>query len=170
MTTQPAQVHFLASSARTEDGKRKWKADAFCIIALCLLVLISWIPRYRGPIDLRWDGAVYYILGTSLAQGHGYRLLNEPGQIEAIQYPPGLPAIVAAHELFLRTNNPLVIGIALRRSWFGMTLIYIPLVFLLGRRFFSRGYAMLLALICLCNYEFYFLSTLCFAELPFALT
>jgi hypothetical protein len=28
-----------------------------------------WAPRIYGPIDLRWDGASYYVLGTSLAEG-----------------------------------------------------------------------------------------------------
>src|SRR5690242_20112397 len=59
------------------------------------LVVILWAPRLSGPIDLRWDAGVYYILGTSLVQGHGYRILSEPGAPEAIQYPPLLPAFVA---------------------------------------------------------------------------
>ena len=50
---------------------------------LGLLVVALWLPRTSGPIDLRWDGGVYYVLGTSLAEGKGYRLLNEPGEIQA---------------------------------------------------------------------------------------
>ena len=144
--------------------------DGLCIALLCLLVLFSWLPRYRGPIDLRWDGGVYYVLGTSIADGKGYRLLNEPGEIEAIQYPPGLPAIVAIHEMILGSNDPALVGIWIRRSWLLMSLLYIASVFLLSRIFLPRGYAMLLALTCLLNYQMCFLSTLCFAELPFALT
>jgi hypothetical protein len=41
------------------------------VVAIALLV---WMPRLSGPIDLRWDAGVYYLLGTSLAQGHGYRI------------------------------------------------------------------------------------------------
>ena len=41
-------------------------------IVFCLLVgvaaLASWAPRGGGPIDLRWDGGAYYVLGTSLAE------------------------------------------------------------------------------------------------------
>ncbi len=48
---------------------------------LGLLVVALWLPRMQGPIDFRWDGGVYYVLGTSLAEGKGYRLLNEPGEI-----------------------------------------------------------------------------------------
>ena len=77
-----------------------------CLAILLGLVCLLWIPRCSGTIDLRYDGGVYYVLGTSLAQGKGYRLLNEPGEIEAIQYPPLLPAIVAAHQVVLGTSDP----------------------------------------------------------------
>src|SRR5258707_319742 len=87
------------------------RADAICALALCLLTLLSWIPRWNGPLDLRWDGGTYFILGTSLAQGKGYRLLNEPGEIRADQYPPLLPAIVAAHEKLLSSSDPVKVGI-----------------------------------------------------------
>src|SRR5262245_48093857 len=50
------------------------------ILVLILLSLLLWLPRLRGPLDLRYDAGVYYILGTSLAEGKGYRLLNEPGE------------------------------------------------------------------------------------------
>ena len=73
-------------------------------LALCLG------PPTPGPIDLRWDASTYYVLGSSLAQGKGYRLLNEPGEIEAIQYPPLVPLIVAAHQRVLGTSDPLKVG------------------------------------------------------------
>ena len=81
---------------------REWICISFVLVAAC----VSWIPRRSGPIDLRWDGGTYYILGTSLAEGKGYRLLNEPGEIAAIQYPPLLPAIVALHQQVLGTSEP----------------------------------------------------------------
>lgn len=166
------QGDFVAAApvSRLRGTARNWTGDALCLFALAVLVAISWLPRSSGPIDLRWDAGVYYVLGTSLAQGKGYRLLNEPGEIRAVQYPPGLPAIIAAEELALRTNRPETVGIWLRRSWFVLSLSYIFLAFLLGRLFLSRRYAFLLAAACLLNYEMYFISTLAFAELPFAVT
>src|SRR4051812_46294714 len=147
----------------------RW-ADLFCAIALCLLTLLTWAPRWRGPIDVRWDGGTYYVLGTSLAEGKGYRLLNEPGEIRADQYPPLLPAIVAAHQKVLGTADPVLVGIWLRRTWIAISVLYILTSFLLARLFLSRGYAFVLALICLVSYDMYYFGTLCFAELPFALT
>jgi hypothetical protein len=77
---------------------------------LVLLVVALGLPRFQGPIDLRWDGGVYYVLGTSLAEGKGYRLLNEPGEIQANQYPPLFPLIIAAQQLVLEASAPLVAG------------------------------------------------------------
>lgn len=92
---------------------------------LVLLVVVLWLLRFQGPIDLRGDGGVYYVLGTSLAEGKGYRLLNEPGEIQANQYPPLFPLIIAAHQLVLEASVPLVVGaycdlavrIGARQTW-----------------------------------------------------
>src|SRR3982750_3130125 len=78
-------------------------------IVIALAVLL-WAPRLTGPIDLRWDAGVYYVLGTSLATGHGYRILSEPGSPEAVQYPPLLPAIVALYARAFGSIDPAVIG------------------------------------------------------------
>lgn len=77
---------------------------------LGLLVLALWLPRFQGPIDLRWDGGVYYVLGTSLAEGKGYRLLNEPGEIQTNQYPPLFPLTITAYQLVFGTSDFLGVG------------------------------------------------------------
>src|SRR5262245_41801643 len=74
-------------------ASRWWGQSVVVAIALLL-----WISRLSGPLDLRWDGGVYYLLGSSLAQGHGYRIASEPGAPQGVQYPPLLPAVVALHE------------------------------------------------------------------------
>ena len=73
---------------------------------MVLVAAALWVPRLTGPIDLRYDAGVYYTLGTALAEGRGYRLLNEPGEIEAIQYPPLLPLIVAGASMAHRDRRP----------------------------------------------------------------
>src|SRR2546428_13217844 len=78
--------------------------------ALVLLAAVLWLPRIRGRLGLRYDAGVYYALGASLAQGKGYRLLNEPGAIQAIQYPPLLPLFVAVHQRLAGRSDPLVGG------------------------------------------------------------
>lgn len=148
----------------------RWSAgDTLVAVLVALASVASWIPRARGPLDLRWDAAIYYVLGTSLAEGRGYRLLNEPGAIHALQYPPGLPAIIALHQRLLGTSDPVVVGLAMRETWIVLAVLFAVSTFVLGRIFLPRWYAAALALVCLLDYDLFFLSTLLFAELPFAL-
>src|SRR5260370_24535827 len=108
------------SSARTSRLVTRYWADGV-ILAIALLL---WAPRLSGPIDLRWDGSVYYILGTSLATGHGYRILSEPGSPEALQYPPLLPVVVALYQRALGTTDPTVVAQWLRISYAVLFLVY----------------------------------------------
>lgn len=143
--------------------------DLAIVAVLAALAVASWLPRMHGPLDLRWDGATYYVLGTALAEGKGYRLLNEPGEIEAVQYPPLLPAIIAAHQLALGTNDPVIVGRRLRLSFFLMYLAYILGGYALARQFLPPPYAFGASLVVLLNLFTNFLSDLCFADIPFAL-
>lgn len=136
---------------------------------LGLLVVALWLPRLQGPIDLRWDGGVYYVLGTSLAEGKGYRLLNEPGEIQANQYPPLLPLIIAAHQIVLGTSDPLIVGRFLRLSAFLAFATYIFAIYALLRGHLSSAYAFFGTVVCLLNVHTYFLSDLCFPDMLYGL-
>lgn len=155
-----AAVARLASLGKTDS-----------VITLILLAFVSgiWLPRLSGPIDLRWDAGVYYILGTSLAEGKGYRLLNEPGEIEAVQYPPLLPLIVAVHQWVAGTSDPFIVGRWLRLSFFVVFAAYTVAVYLLLRRFLTLCYAFLGTLVCIFSLQTYFISDLLFPEIPFGL-
>ena len=74
--------------------------------SLVLVAAALWVPRLAGPArsPLR-RGRVLYP-GHLARRGRGYRLLNEPGAIEAIQYPPVLPAVAAVHQRVLGTERP----------------------------------------------------------------
>jgi hypothetical protein len=138
--------------------------------ALVVLVTVAlWVPRQAGPIDLRWDGGVYYLLGTSLAEGRGYRLLNEPGEIEGVQYPPLLPAVIAAHQLALGTSDPTIVGRWLRLSSFLVFVTYglVALWFLLS--YLSPARALLGALLSVFCLHAWFLSDTLFPEVSFSL-
>lgn len=166
--TVPRQSAPLSADA-PHTAVRKVSIDVAAMCVLAALVLASWLPRLHGPLDLRWDGGVYYVLGTALAEGKGYRLLNEPGEIEAVQYPPLLPVIIAAHQLVLGTNDPVIVGEWLRVSFFLIYAAYIACSYLLLRKFLPPLYAFLATLVILLNFFTNFLSDLCFAEIPFAL-
>jgi hypothetical protein len=148
---------------------RRWTVADLRYAAVLLMVAVAlWLPRLRGPLDLRYDAGVYYILGTSLAEGRGYRLLNEPAAIEAIQYPPLLPAVAALHQTLLGTGDPVVVGWWLRLSAAGLFVGYAVAVFALARRFVPSRFAFLAALLAILNAQALFLSDYFSADLPYA--
>ncbi len=144
--------------------KRHW--DVAVVVAVALLV---WLPRLSGPIDLRWDAGVYYLLGTSLASGHGYRIPSEPGAPKALQYPPLLPAIIALHERALDSTDPAIVAPWLRKTYAGLFLGYAFAVLALARRHLPTGFAVVATVLVLLYSETIFFSDLLYAELPFAL-
>jgi hypothetical protein len=161
----------VESSAVVSPSLRVGKTiTRYCPGALVvLLALLVWAPRFSGPIDLRYDGGVYYLLGTSLAKGDGYRILSEPGSPEALQYPPLLPAFIALHQLVLGTTNSAIVAPWLRTSYAAMFIGFAVASLVLARRHLTLGFAIIAVALCLLHFEFIFLSDLLFAELPFAL-
>ena len=143
-------------------------ADGRFLLVLMIVTAVLWAPRLRGPIDLRWDAGVYYMLGTSLAEGGGYRLPNEPRPILAIQYPPLLATVSAVHQKLLGTSDPVVVGGWLRRFFLGLTFCYAAGAFVLSRRFLAPREAFLVALITILNPQTLFFSDVFMADLPFA--
>ena len=145
------------------------KTDWIFYAVLGLLIVGLWVPRFNGPVDMRWDGGVYFILGTSLAEGKGYRLLNEPGEIQSIQYPPLLPLIVAAHQKLLGSNDPWVVGQWLRSFFFVSFFAYILSIYLLLKRYLPPKFAFIGTVICLFHSSTYFMSDLLFPEILYGL-
>ena len=158
----PARSKYAASPVR------RFGADHWSSIAVIALALLLWAPRFSGPIDLRWDAGVYYLLGTSLAKGEGYRIASEPGSPEALQYPPLLPALVALHQWALGTTDPAIVAPWLRSSYVALFLIYSLIVLALAKRHLSPGFALAATALCMLHIMTVFLSDLLFAELPFA--
>lgn len=143
--------------------------DLICLIVLVLAWGGLWIPRLYGPINYRWDASVYYILGTALAEGKGYRLLNEPGEIQAVQYPPVLPLTVALHQRILGTSDYFKVGCALRFTYCILSGLFLLMAYVLARRFLSPVYALLVGIISALSFSsFLEPSDVLYADMPFA--
>jgi hypothetical protein len=147
----------------------RFKADLIAAVIFTAIITASWAPRMVGPLDLRWDGAVYYVLGTSLAEGKGYRLLNEPGDLEATQYPPLLPLVVAFHQWLLGSSDFVVVGRWMRLTFFLVFVAYVFAAYAVLRRYLPLRYALLSGILVLLHVHTNFISDLCFAEIPFGL-
>src|SRR2546429_2647899 len=148
---------------------RLLKTDLVIVLLLLGIMIATWLPRMNGPIDLRWDGSVYYVLGTAWAGAKVYRLRNEPGEIEAVQYPPLLAVVIAAHQLVLGTKDYIYVASWLRITYFVISISLVLSVYWLARQYLTGAYALLATCITwLYMYTFY-LSDVLYADLPFAL-
>src|SRR5215831_14120793 len=145
------------------------RSDVIAALVLATLAMLCWVPRLQGPIDLRWDGAAYYILGTALAEGKGYRLLNEPGDIQSTLHPPMLPTLIALHRWIVRTNDPAVLGHWLRLTYVVFFISYVVAGYFMLRLFLPTTYSSLAALVFALQLHTIFMSDLCFPEIPFGL-
>lgn len=147
-------------------AKNRW--DILFPLLLAGLSVLLWLPRLGGPIDLRYDAGVYYISGTALAEGKGYRILSEPGEIHAIQYPPLLPAVAAAFQRVLGREDLVAVGRALRLFFLLLFTLYIVAIYFVGRRYLPAAYAFFVSLLPLLSVLTLFMADLLFAEIPFA--
>lgn len=147
-------------------GQSRWMRWASIGVVVALAAGL-WTGRWQGTIDLRFDASVYYLLGTSLAKGEGYRISSEPGAPEGVQYPPLLPVIVAAHQRALGTTDPSVVGPVLRRTFAGLYIAYGLAVLALARACLPPLVALLAAVLCLAHINSVIYSDMLFTELPF---
>jgi hypothetical protein len=138
------------------------------VVVVAIAVLL-WAPRISGPIDLRGDSGTYYVLGTSLATGQGYRILNEPGSPEAIQYPPLLPAIVAVFQRALGSTDSAVVAPSLRILYAVLFLAYALALLALAKRYLRPLFAATAVVLSLLQPHTLWLSDLLYTEIPFAL-
>lgn len=157
---KPSRLSVLAAIV----ARRRWS-----VLIVIGIVVALWAPRLRGPIDLRYDAGVYYLLGTSLAEGHGYRISSEPGAPEAIQYPPVLPALVALHEKVLGTTEPMIVGSWLRRTYAGLSIMLGLTLLALARSLLPPILALGATVLALLQAHTLLLSDMLFAELPFTI-
>jgi hypothetical protein len=162
MASQPKDAHRDATASAFR------RADIACLLLVLVVAVSLWLPRLRGPIDPRLDAGVYYILGTSLYEGKGYRLLNEPGEIQAVQYPPLLHTIVAAHQAVLGTTDFLVVGPWLRRTYLALSVALALFTYWLARSNLAPLESLAAAALAALALNAYCFSDLLYTEMPFA--
>ena len=145
------------------------RKKALACLVVALVAAATWWPRSEGPIDLRWDAGAYYILGTSLARGEGYRMLSEPGSISSSLHPPLLPVLVAALQLSLGTSDHVVVGHALRLGIALASVGYAISIFLLLGAYLPRTYAFVAACLAVLPPQYVYFSDALYAETVFGL-
>ena len=76
--------------------KAKYLSLTLFLILLIPSANIAWRNRTMPQFGRTHDDAIHYISAKSLAEGHGYRILNMPGAPFETKYPPMLPWLFAA--------------------------------------------------------------------------
>jgi hypothetical protein len=158
------------STKVSAPANRRIRSEWLVIVLLLGVAVTSWSNRLIGPLDLRYDASTYFILGTSLAEGKGYRLLNEPGEIQATQYPPLLPLVIATHEWVLETHDVLAVGHCLRLTFFLVYIAFTFAVYFLLRQYLPLLYAFLGAFLTILSLYTYLMSNQLAPEILFGLT
>jgi len=74
----------------------KWVFLTLYIFILLFCFFRTYNRVFDEKISLGGDNAAYYILGNSIAQGHGYKDINTAEMTEHNHFPPGYPLIIAA--------------------------------------------------------------------------
>jgi hypothetical protein len=153
-------------AASTQFGRR----DFFLAALLACTLIVSGSFRIDGSIcGICHDDAIYVATAKSLAEGHGYRLINLPGSPPQTKYPVLFPAAMALlwsawpqfpDNLILLQGLSLVCGGAVA----GGSYLY-------GIRFgyFSRPVAFAAGLFCATTPIFIAFSTVTMSEMPFGL-
>lgn len=96
-TRQPEE----AVDVRSPGGQRSGAVTWLLILSFCILAVLQTarlLPRLDDML-VNEDGAIYMLLGESLASGSGYRQLSAPGDPAHVLFPPGLPVALAGLRL-----------------------------------------------------------------------
>lgn len=71
------------------------------VILTCVVYTSNYERVYDKKVDLNGDNVNYYLLGSSLAAGNGYKNMYSPDNNPNGHFPPGYPAIVATVLTFM---------------------------------------------------------------------
>lgn len=148
-------------------GRRK---DLFfaAVLVACVLVAGStvMVPAVTGVFH---DDGIYVSTARSLAEGHGYRLIDLPGEPVQTKYPPLYPALLSVIWR-IRPDFPDNVR---AMQWFTLSLsacsIGLCYYYVVACGYFSRRVAMLAGLLAASSHALLYYSTLLLSEMPFAL-
>lgn len=87
--------------------------DVVAALIVLLVTLAIYVLRLNGAAGLMVDDAWYVLLGRSLAEGSGYRLISSATDAILPLYPPGFPAVLS---LVFRVSPDFPDNVALLKS------------------------------------------------------
>ena len=76
------------------------KSNGIHIIGLIIVFIVSFSYIFDSKLDLNGDNCTYYMLATSIAQGHGYADITTTAYTPSNVFPPGYPLLMAVVRFF----------------------------------------------------------------------
>lgn len=83
-----------------KDNQQPKKQHWFYIAGLALVFVIVFSYIFNEKIDLNGDNCDYYMLATSITEGHGYSNIATPDYKPSAVFPPGYPLLMSIIRIF----------------------------------------------------------------------
>lgn len=140
------------------DGGRVW----WYVAALVVVFVASFSYIFNEKIDLNGDNCRYYMLATSIADGHGFADITNPAYPPTNVFPPGYPLLMSV--LMLLTDS--IIAQKILNGLFLLASV-ILLFTAMRRRGIRESLAFVASAAVLLNYQLLHFSTMMMSEMSF---
>ncbi len=141
------------------------KSNGIYIAGLIIVFIVSFSYIFDSKLDLNGDNCAYYMLATSIVQGHGYADITTAAYTPSNVFPPGYPLLMTVVRFFTENFFPQKVlnGLFLLGS-------AILLFFLIKKNKLSDQIAFVAASAILLNYQVLHFATMMMSEMSFLFT
>ena len=168
--TRPDPTAMLARVRDAKGDQRLTSRDLIGALLVALVVMGLGCARLApGVVGTQHDDGIYLSTAQSLAEGHGYRLIDLPGQPFQTKYPPLYPLLLSAIWKLWPSFPANVIPMQLATLTSGALAIALAYLYLVRFGYARRVISLGGALLCAAAPMQLLLSTQLMAEAPFAL-
>ena len=141
------------------------KSNWIYIAGLIIVFIVSFSYIFDSKLDLNGDNCAYYMLATSIVQGHGYADITTAAYTPSNVFPPGYPLLMTVVRLFTESFLPQ----KLLNGLFNLGSA-ILLFFLIRKNKLSDQIAFVAASAILLNYQVLHFATMMMSEMSFLFT
>ena len=135
------------------------------LAGLTLLFVLAFSYIFNEKLDMNGDNCTYYMLSTSIAEGHGYADITNAAHNPSNVFPPGYPLLMSVIRFFTDSFFP-------QKVLNGLFLLGSALLLFLfvERRGVSRPLAFVASAAVLVNYQVLHFATMMMSETSFLFT
>lgn len=141
------------------------KRNRLYVAGLALIFVVSFAYIFDSKLDLNGDNCSYFMLATSIAEGHGYANIASNAHNPSNLFPPGYPLLMSVVRLFTESIFP-------QKVLNGLFLLGSALLmfFFIRRNKLSDRIAFVASAVILLNYQVLHFATAMMSEMSFLFT